>query len=87
MTIGGGGIGHQDRRGTADRQFTEGAGARAAQGQVGPLQQACHLIAEGTLHQAGEAPLAGLRIAAASEQHHPHPRLDQGGQQGSHHAI
>ena len=87
VAIGGGGIGHQDCRGAGHRQFAQGAGATAADHQVGVLQQAGDLVAEGPLHHAGRQRLARLGVVAAGEVHHPHPGRREPGQQGPQHAV
>ena len=47
------GEGHQDGWGATDGQFTQAAGARTADGEIGMLQQTRHLMTERLFHQVG----------------------------------
>ena len=78
---------HQDRGGSAHRQFTQTAGAGTAHRQVGMLQQARDLVAEGLLHQQRVLHLAHFGVVAAGEVHHTAALLEQWRQHSPHHAI
>lgn len=87
VAVGGLGEGHQDRGRPAHRQLGQAAGAGAADHQIGVLQQAWHVIAEGALQVERLLETARLRVAAAAEVHHPHTGFQQGGEQGSQHPV
>ena len=87
VVVGGGGVGHQHRRGAAHRQLAEGAGAAAADRQGGVLQQARDLVAEGKLHYPCRQGQACLGVVVAGEVHHPHASGRELGKQGAHHLV
>ena len=51
------------------------------------LQQRWDLVGEGAFHHPREGVLAGFRVVAAGEMHHPYPMDHQSLEEGPHHAV
>ena len=78
---------HQNRRRTADGQFTEAASTGATDGEIRVLQQGRHLIAEGALHIGGVLQLALFGVLVSTEMHDAATLLQQLRGSSPHHPV